>query len=219
MGRRTVQSLLAHDTYPETHYHTRRHRSDFDDYVDYVRQRWDQGCHNIQQIWREIKAQGYPHSAQALRRHLEPLCGKAKAEFPQATSLDHFSAKTAVWLFIRPLDDLDEKEREALATIRQRSETIEMLYQLVQAFLQIVRKRQGEQLDFWLMKATASKIKELQRFAKGLERDKEAVLAGLTLISSNGQVEGQVNKLKLLKRTMYGRAGFPLLRQRVLHAL
>jgi transposase len=60
---------------------------------------------------------------------------------------------------------------------------------------------------------------EVQRFAKGLERDKEAVLAGLTFVYSNGQVEGQVNKLKLLKRTMYGRAGFALLRQRVLHAL
>ena len=60
---------------------------------------------------------------------------------------------------------------------------------------------------------------EVQRFAKGLERDKEAVLAGLTEIYSNGQVEGFVTKLKLIKRQGYGRAGFPLLRQRVLHAL
>jgi len=52
-----------------------------------------------------------------------------------------------------------------------------------------------------------------------LQQDREEVLAGLTLVYSNGQVEGQVNKLKLLKRTMYGRAGFSLLRQRVLHAL
>lgn len=58
-----------------------------------------------------------------------------------------------------------------------------------------------------------------KRFAQGLQRDKEEVLAGLTLVYSNGQVEGQITKLKLLKRTMYGRAGFPLLRQRVLHAL
>jgi len=59
----------------------------------------------------------------------------------------------------------------------------------------------------------------VQRFAKGLERDQEGVLAGLTVIHSNGQVEGQVNKLKLIKRQGYGRASFPLLRQRVLHAL
>jgi hypothetical protein len=74
---------------------------------------------NIQQIWREMKAQGYPHSDRALRAHLEPLCGRVKADFPEASSLDHFSAKEAVWLFIRHVDDLNEKEREELATIRQ----------------------------------------------------------------------------------------------------
>jgi transposase len=62
-----------------------------------------------------------------------------------------------------------------------------------------------------------SAIPELRRFAKGLERDKAAVLAGLTLVPSNGQVEGQVTRIKLIKRMMYGRAGFALLRQRVLH--
>src|SRR5947209_10347459 len=62
-------------------------------------------------------------------------------------------------------------------------------------------------------------LSEVQRFVKGLEHDKEAVLAGLTVIHSNGQVEGQVNQLKLIKGQGYGRAGFPLLRQRVLHAL
>jgi len=63
----------------------------------------------------------------------------------------------------------------------------------------------------------ASEIKELQRFAKGLERDKAAVLTGLTLSYNNGQTEGQVTRIKLIKRMMYGRAGFALLRQRVLH--
>jgi transposase len=82
-----------------------------------------------------------------------------------------------------------------------------------------VRKREGHRLDDWKQQVSESGIVEVQRFAKGLERDKEAVLAGLTLVHSNGQVEGQVNKLKLIKRQGYGRAGFPLLRQRVLHAL
>jgi transposase len=68
-------------------------------------------------------------------------------------------------------------------------------------------------------KVEASGIQELQRFANGLERDKAAVLAGLTLVHSNGQVEGQVTRIKLIKRMMFGRAGFALLRQRVLHAL
>ncbi len=79
--------------------------------------------------------------------------------------------------------------------------------------------RQGTQLDSWLSKVEASAIPELQRFANGLERDKAAVLAGLTLIHSNGQTEGQVTRIKLIKRMMFGRAGFALLRQRVLHQL
>jgi transposase len=65
----------------------------------------------------------------------------------------------------------------------------------------------------------ACHICELNSFVSGLERDKAAVLAGLTLVYSNGQVEGQITKLKLIKRQMYGRAGFALLRQRMLHAV
>jgi transposase len=219
LGTRTVQRWLTSDEYLETHYHTRRHRSRFDAYAAYVRQRWDGGCHNIQQIWREIKAQGYPHSDRALRAHLEPLRGKRKAEFLEASSLDRFSAKEATWLFIRPIKNLDEKEQQEMATIRQASKTAETIYQLVQEFLQIVRQRRGERLDSWMSTVRACHIRELNSFVSGLERDKAAVLAGLTLSQSNGQVEGQITKLKLLKRTMYGRAGFALLRQRVLHTV
>ncbi len=219
MGRRTVQSWLAHDSYPETHYHTRRHRSRFDAYEAYVRQRWDEGVHNIQQIWRELKAQGYPHSDRALRAHLEALRGKKQANLPAASLLDHFSAKTTVWLFMRPLDELKATEREELLTVLQTSSMAQTMYQLVQEFLRIVHSLQGEQLHSWIAKVAASQIKELQQFAKGLERDKAAVLAGLTLSHNNGQVEGQVTRIKLIKRMMFGRAGFALLRQRVLHSL
>jgi transposase len=162
---------------------------------------------------------GYPHSDRALRAHLEPLRGKVKGDFPEASSLDHFSAKEATWLFIRQFAHLNAKEREELATIRQGSERAEIIYQLVQAFLQMVRHLQGEQLDTWLRSVRASHIPELHSFANGLERDKAAVLVGLTLFHNNGQVEGQVTRIKLIKRMMYGRAGFALLRQRVLHAL
>src|SRR6266566_2001734 len=219
LGTRTVQRWLTSDDYPETQYHTRRHRSRFDAYAAYVRQRWDGGCHNIQQIWREIKAQGYPHSDRALRAHLEAVRGKKLADLPEAGVLDHFSAKKAVWLFVRPFEELSEKEQEELLAMRQASVTAETMYQLVQEFFGLVRFRQGTQLDSWLSKVQASAIPELRRFAKGLERDKAAVLAGLTLSHSNGQVEGQVTRIKLIKRMMFGRAGFALLRQRVLHAL
>lgn len=82
-----------------------------------------------------------------------------------------------------------------------------------------MRSRQGTQLDSWLSKVKASAIPDLQRFANGLERDKAAVLAGLTLVHSNGQAKGQVTRIKLIKRMMFGQAGFALLRQHVLHCI
>lgn len=218
LGVRTIQRWLSEGTYVETHYY-HRHRSRFEAYEAYVRKRWDEGCHNIQQLWREIKAQGYPHSDRALRAHLEAVRGKKPADLPEAGVLDHFSAKKVVWLFVRPFEDLLKKEQEELLVMRQASPMAETMYQLVQEFFRLVRSRQGTQLDSWLSKVEASAIQELQRFAKGLERDKAAVLAGLTLSHSNGQVEGQVTRIKLIKRMMFGRAGFALLRQRVLHAL
>jgi transposase len=92
-------------------------------------------------------------------------------------------------------------------------------YGLVQEFLTMVRKREGERLDAWLSTVENSQIQELQRFAQGILRDKEPVVAGLTQIHSNGPVEAQVHKLKLIKRSMFGRAKLPLLRQRLLHAI
>jgi transposase len=83
----------------------------------------------------------------------------------------------------------------------------------------ILRTRTGEKLDDWIAKVAESHIRELHSFVSGIERDKAAVLAGLTLPQNNGLVEGKVNKLKLIKRMMYGRAGVPLLRQWFLHAL
>ncbi len=177
-----------------------------------MRKRWDEGVHNIQQIWREIKAQGYPHSDRALRHHLEAVRGKKPAELEEAGVLDHFSAKKAVWLFVPPFQDLSEKEQEELLALRQASEMAETMYQLVQEFFRLVRSRQGTQLDSWLSKVQASAIPELQRFSNGLERDKAAVLAGLTLVHSNGQTEGQVTRIKLIKRMMFGRAGLHVIR-------
>jgi transposase len=102
--------------------------------------------------------------------------------------------------------------------MRAQDQTIDLACRLAQAFAQMVRDRQGVQLDAWSAGVKASGIGELNRFAAGLLTDEAAVRAGLTLVWSNGQVEGNVNRLKLIKRQMYGRATFDLLRQRVLHA-
>lgn len=218
LGARTVQRWITDRHYVETNYH-HRHRSQFDAYSGYVRKRLTSGAQNIQQIWREIKAQGYSHSDRALRRHLEPVRGKKMADLPEAGVLDHFSAKKAVWWFVHPFEKLQAREQEELLALRQASATAEMIYQLVQEFFRLVRTRQGTQLDSWISQVEASDIPELQRFVNGLKLDKAAVLNGLTLIHSNGQTEGQVTRIKLIKRMMFGRAGFALLRQRVLHAL
>ena len=88
--------------------------------------------------------------------------------------------------------------------------------QLVQAFLALIRERRGDALKAWMAEATDSGIVELARFARGLQDDLCAIQAGLTLEWSNGVTEGQIHRLKLLKRQGYGRAGFALLRQRIL---
>ena len=103
--------------------------------------------------------------------------------------------------------------------LRQSHPEADLAYALVQQFAQMLRTRRGEQLDTWLEKVRASQIREFQSFVLGIERDKAAVVAGFTLPQNNGLVEGKVNKLKLIKRMGYGRAEFPLLCQRVLHAL
>ncbi len=89
---------------------------------------------------------------------------------------------------------------------------------LAQDFIKVLRERDVDALSIWLAEARASPIRELRQFAQGLERDRAAVEGAFSRAESNGQVEGQITKLKLIKRTMYGRATFPLLRQRVLHA-
>ena len=94
---------------------------------------------------------------------------------------------------------------------------LEVVYQLTQTFVSMFKQKQAELLDTWLAAVRCCGIAALERFGRGIEQDKAAVSAALTLVYSNGVVEGHVNRLKLIKRMMYGRARFPLLRQRVLH--
>lgn len=221
LSRRTIERWIKAGEFPEAK-RRRKRRSAFDPYAHHVLSRWEQGCTNGLQLWQEIQAQGYQGSAQTIYRYLRGLRKKRrviwKPEVPHAP-LQDFSAHEAVWLFARAPDSLEEKEQETLAAICQASETARTTYQLVQEFRHMLHHRRGEKLDPWLAKCTASQIRELQSFVQGVERDKAAVVAGLTLPQNNGLVEGKVNKLKLIKRMGYGRAGFPLLRQRVLHAL
>ena len=170
------------------------------------------------ELYREIKEQGYPGTEKTVYRFLKTL-KQGAVELPQLPLLSRIPVQELIWLVVRPFDKLEANERTDLAELCLVSQELATLQSLIQSFGHMVRKREEGHLEEWMKQVETSGIVELQRFAKGLERDKEAVLARLTCVHSNGQVEGFVNKLKLLKRTMFGRAGFSLLRQRMLHAL
>ena len=127
--------------------------------------------------------------------------------------------RQAAFLFLRCPEKLRVEEQETLVKLCQIDLEVNLAYDLVQQFAQMLRSRTGESLDAWLAQVENSNLPELQSFASGIEKDKDAVRAGLTWWISNGMVEGHVTKLKLIKRQGYGRAGFPLLRKRVLHAM
>ena len=126
------------------------------------------------------------------------------------------SARQIVWLLLRSPEELSVEEQRQLTLLCQASCEVAVAYQLGQRFLHMVRERQAEALAPWLEAAQQSGLADLGSFASGLRRDFAAVQAALTVEWSNGQTEGQVNRLKLIKRQMYGRANFDLLRLRVL---
>ena len=223
--RRTVQNWRQKGAPYEK---PRRKRSScFDPYAEQAIALVQNGTSSSLQVWHALRAQGFRGSYNTVHRFLETLPGYIKQRrgnvelsktIPEHP-LHNFKAQEAVWLFMRDPHDLDEKDQSILQALLQASPTAHTLYQLVQEFLTLLRQREGERLDAWLEKAKISQIGEFSRIVKSIERDKAAVQAGMTVPQNNGLVEGKVNKLKLLKRMMYGRAAFPLLRQRVLHAL
>lgn len=118
---------------------------------------------------------------------------------------------------MRHPEKVTEEQPQALVQMRQLHPEIEQVMELVASFLKTLRTLQGQQLETWMEMVQQGNIREMQNFVEKLRKGQQAVQAGLTLIWSNGVVEGHVNRLKYLKRTLYGRAQFDLLRQRVLY--
>ena len=112
----------------------------------------------------------------------------------------------------------DADDRQQIDELRQAHAELKEAIDLAQAFADIVRYRQARKFDAWLTQAKASSVTTLARFANSLESDYDAVKAALSLRWSNGPVEGFINKLKMLKRSMFGRANFDLLEKRLLYA-
>jgi transposase len=244
--RMTVYRYLRLDVEP-THLQRRPMPSIIDPYIPYLAQRWKGGCRNGGQLWRELREIGYPGSprmvivwaAQQRKREGIPSpygpkkysanTGQTDQTMAPSTDTADLSnrqgskpgpapaSRRLAWFLVRDPQSLSIAEQAVLAQIREASEQVGIAYKLVHQFHKIVKGHLAERLDCWLEAATESKIPAMQNFAAGIEKDKEAIVAAITLEWSNGPVEGQVNRLKLRKRQLYGRAGFALLRQYVLN--
>jgi transposase len=125
------------------------------------------------------------------------------------------ASQVAHWITFKEEQRLDWQQTY-LIQLCDADPQIAQTYEWIQEFTTLLREREGERLDAWLSRVEEQGVSELQGFASGLRKDYDAVKAGLTLEWSQGQVEGQVHRLKLLKRQMYGRGHFDLLRKRVL---
>jgi transposase len=220
--RRTVYRYLALGGPPERQRPQRSKHRVLAPYEPYLVQRWAEGCRNRSRLFREIRLQGYQHSARTVSLFLKRLNDEqpsaSTAGPPRRTITRAPSARHVACLLVWRKERLPEEEREYLQRLCDHAPTIALAYELAQEFASMARERTGQGFDAWLARATTSGITELDRFARGLTDDRAAVQAGLSQEWSNGQTEGQVNKLKLLKRQMYGRANFDLLRRRVLQA-
>ncbi len=111
---------------------------------------------------------------------------------------------------------LKPNDQNRLDAIRRRSTALDALAGHIRDFADMMHTLRGSRLPQWIAAILAGDLPQLRSFAKGLQRDLAAVTAGLTLPWSSGPVEGQVNRVKMIKRQMYGRANFDLLRRRIL---
>ena len=233
MSRQTVRRFLRADQFPE-HGQQRPRRRKLDPFLPYLREQLAEGNDNGAALWRMLRDQyGYSGSRSqvtqwvARHRHLCPSSMttiRSRRGRPPATQSPappvsrRRSARQVSWLLIRPVDALEAEEQQLVERLTHACADIQLAHTLGQAFIAMVKTHDHAALDQWLVDARQSGVDELQSFAAGLERDGAAVRAALRLPYSNGQVEGQVNRLKLIKRMAYGRANFDLLRQRVLAA-
>ncbi|MFE9288653.1 ISL3 family transposase [Streptomyces olivaceus] len=186
-----------------------------DAYKPYLDQRWQEGCTNAWKLWEEIKEQGYPRGYASVRDYVSrTLRGKPQPVGPRPPT----ARAVTRWLLTHP-DALPEVDRLQLKTVLANCPELMALSEHVRTFGHMVAHLRGDQLPAWIEAVTSTTdLPSLRHFAQHLERDLDAVTAGLTLPWNSGVVEGHVNRIKMLKRQMFGRAGFALLRKRVLLA-
>jgi transposase len=224
LSRRTVRRFLRSGGFPERA--GRRYPSRLDPFARELHRRWDEGCRNATTLFRELQQKGFTGSYSTVSRRVTgwrtptrpihtatttPPGERKKARCP--------SPRRVAWLLTVKRADLDTGQQTFRRALRARCPVLKTAGALARWFARMVRKRQAHKLHAWIARACAKHAPpELRRFAQGLLADLPPIEAALTLPWSNGQVEGQINRLKLIKRQMYGRANFDLLRIRFLHA-
>ncbi|GAA0265982.1 ISL3 family transposase ISMex10 [Methylorubrum aminovorans] len=233
--RATVRKYAFAERFP---CHGRRGpgRSIHDPHLHHLHAHQAAGCENAMQLWRELRSRGFAGTVKQVRRWLSERRTRparttiwrlqrsrlmAPAAPPPLLSPKHLS-----WHLLRELDDLDVETAAVVARVLQDDEAAKVV-NLGRRFCRIVRSRCrggpakpaiAPSFDAWLSDARACGVQVVQSFAASLAQDGAAVRAGLRLPCSSGQAKGQVNRLKLLKRAMYGRAKLDLLRRRFLLA-
>jgi transposase len=220
LSRAAVRRYLRRTTCPDWR-PGRAARSGLDKYRAEIDRRIAEGCTNAAKLHRELASQGCRHSAVSVRRYVRKrlaAAGKSPARVnaakpPPAPPLP--SARQLSFDWVRRPENREDEQQARLDAIRGRSAELSTALDLADEFAALIRKLSPGTLTAWLAPAEASACPELRRFAEGIRRDEAAVQAAVSGRWSNGPVEGHVNRLKTIKRQMYGRAGFVLLRARV----
>lgn len=228
VSRQCVYEYLRMQVPPERTQIPPSHQPILEPYKAYLVRRWNEGCRNAQQVYREIKEMGYPGTDSNvvrffghLRKHFDQSGTNKQVDPSTQTPLQSpprrppSASQVAHWVTFKEDQRLDW-QKTYLTRLCEADQEIRDTYELVTEFTMMVRERQGERLDAWLEKVETQGVAALKNFALGLKRDYEAVKAGLTLEWSQGAVEGHVHRLKLIKRQAYGQASFQTLRKRVL---
>ena len=213
MGRKTIRRWLRRGEFPERK-PPHRPPPKVSGFADYLQQRWDEGCHNASRLYQEIRQKGYSGKHAMVRHFVSGWRKTGKPTSPEAPQ--RISPKHAAILVARPADKINEEQQQLLDRIAEQCPEVIDLRKISVGFRAALVADGSNQLRRWIEGAKHSGFGPVVRFAYGLQKDISAVAAAVDTSWSTGQVEGQINRLKMIKRQMYGRAGFELLRARVL---
>ena len=213
LNRNTVRKYLRAKEFP--HRQTGQgSKTTLRRYAGYLRKRWSGGEQNARQLFEEIKAQGFSGSVSAVRKFVQKWRNRSEKPINPVSNKGYSPRRTVKMLLIEPAQN---EEKEYVKKLCEINPKIGRLQKLGVEFRAIIGEKRAELFDEWLEKVRLSEITELENWAKNLLLDEKAVRAAMSSKWSNGQTEGQVNRLKTIKRQMYGRANFDLLKARVLH--